>query len=201
MTRWGWSARIYGLVIAAALTGCVTAYQPYSLTGGYKDRQVGPNRHYVEFYGNGKTTRDTVFAYWLYRCAELTRDKGFDYFALISRTPPQGAAAHPQGESTALARGGAPVYTFVPGGTIRTWSARGVIELRKGQPGDLDEGPAFAAKEVLSLLGPSVRQAMASGGNVTLPQRYAQVDEERAAPPERGRGAVRLEDLEGLLPK
>jgi len=58
---------------AALLAGCATAYQPHSSSGGYKDRPDGANRHFVEFHGNGKTTRDTVLAYWLYRCAELAQ--------------------------------------------------------------------------------------------------------------------------------
>jgi hypothetical protein len=189
--------------LAALLAGCVTAYQPHSLTGGYKDRLVGTSRHYVEFYGNGNTTRDTVFAYWLYRCAELTHEKGFDYFVLISRTPPSGAAVEPEDVETVPVRtpSRAPVYTYVPGHTSTTWSARGVIELRKGQPGEMEDRPSYVAKELLSALGPAVRQAMAAGGNVTLPPRFSLADEPSSAAQEQRRGPVKLEDLDALLPK
>lgn len=195
-------------VVIGLLAGCatVTPYQPHSWTGGYKERLVGPNRWYVEFFGNGHTNRDTVTAYWLYRCAELTQEKGFDYFLFVSKTPPPGAALEPADEegTTVLARsrgGSVPIYTYIPGHTITTWSARGVIEMRKGEP-SREEPRAHVAKEVLTHLGPAVRQAMAAGSNVTLPGDYSATSEERQAGPQQGGGgAVKLDDLDALLPK
>ena len=194
-------------VLALALAGCatVTPYQPRAFTGGYQERLVGPNRWYVEFFGNGHTTRDTVTAYWLYRCAELTQEKGFDYFVFVSKTPPPGAAAEPWHDDAvpARSRGGyVPIYTYMPGQTITTWSARAVIELRKGDPGETEEPRAHLAKDVLTHLGPAVRQAMAAGSNVTLPSGYtAATEDPERAPKQGGSGAVKLEDLDALLPK
>jgi hypothetical protein len=196
-------------IVTALLAGCatVTPYQPRAFSGGYQERLVGPNRWYVEFFGNGHTTRETVTAYWLYRCAEVTQEKGFDYFVFIAKTPPPGAAAEPteETETKVLARGGGgyvPIYTFVPGQTITTWSARGVIELRKGEPSPSDETRSHVAKELLSALAPAVREAMAAGKNVKLPTDYQVANEERpAAPQPPGAAAVKLEDLDALLPK
>lgn len=155
---------------AALLAGCATAYQPHSSSGGYKDRPDGANRHFVEFHGNGKTTRDTVLAYWLYRCAELAQERRFDHFVVISRDLPPGA----------------------------TPSVRGLIELRKGPPAQADGRTAYPARELIALLGPAVARP---GRNVALPPRFALAEEPRRAPREQETGAVRLEDLEALLPR
>ena len=173
---------IAGLVIllAIVLSGCATGYQPYSITGGYKNQQVGPNRYYVEFYGNGNTNRDTVFAYWLYRCAELTQEKGFDYFIIVSDAPPPG-----------ISGGSATIQ--VASYTITTWSGRGVIELYKGVPSEYLDRVGIA-KDIIAALGPAVREAMASHGNVKLPPGYS------PDPPRRS-GPLKLDDLEALLPK
>jgi hypothetical protein len=176
---------VWGLaiLIAAVLTGCATGYQPYSITGGYKDQQVGPNRYYVEFFGNGNTTRDTVFAYWLYRCAELTQEKGFDYFIVVSDAPPPGISGDLGGSA----------MVQVASYTITTWSGRGVIEVHKGVPPEhLDH--VGIAKDIIAALGPAVREAMASHGNVKLPPGYS------PDPPRRS-GPLKLDDLEALLPK
>lgn len=192
------------------LAGCVTTYQPRGATGGFEDRPVGENRYYVEFYGNGNTTRDTVMAYWLHRCAELTVQKGFDHFVLISKTPPPGASLHgagvvtaggsdgrPEPDAIVRAKGATYVPIYVPGGTITTWSARGVIEMSKGYI--VREGrPTFDARELLARLGPAVRQASAAGTNVTLPKDFL---EEASGRPVRSDGAVKLDDLDALLPK
>lgn len=37
----------------AMLVGCVTSYQPWGTTGGYKDRQIDDQTLHVEFRGNG----------------------------------------------------------------------------------------------------------------------------------------------------
>lgn len=190
----------------ALLGGCATTYEPRSATGGYQERAVGPNRWYVEFFGNGKTTRDTVSAYWLYRCAELTSQKGFDYFVIISKTPPPEARAgvlrvaheRRQGlEFTALKSADAadaPIY--VRTATITIWSWHGVIELRKGAADD-EERPVFVARTILEKLGPQVLAATQRGRNIRLP-RDLFAGEQRQ--PRSAAGAVRLEDLDALLP-
>lgn len=74
-----------------ALSACTTAtpYQPLAegrvATGGYSDQQVEANRYRVTFAGNSMTSRDTVERYLLYRAAELTREKGYDWFTMADR--------------------------------------------------------------------------------------------------------------------
>lgn len=74
-----------------ALTACTTAtpYQPLAqrgaTTGGYFDEQIEADRFRVTFSGNSMTSRETVERYLLYRAAELTRQRGYDWFVMANR--------------------------------------------------------------------------------------------------------------------
>lgn len=83
------AALAFGLLLA----GCTTAtpYQPYraefagGVHGGYSDQQIAPDRYVVRFHGNELTSRDRVEGYMLYRAAELTLQRGYDWFLVIDR--------------------------------------------------------------------------------------------------------------------
>ena len=66
-----------------------TPYAPATGSGqyrtGYWDEQIEPNRYRVTFAGNSLTSRETVERYLLYRAAQLTVERGFDYFVLSDR--------------------------------------------------------------------------------------------------------------------
>ena len=64
------------------LYGCATTYGPHGLTGGYKEREIAHNQYIVSFFGNGHTSGQQVWNFWIYRCAELTLEKGFEFFEL-----------------------------------------------------------------------------------------------------------------------
>jgi len=95
MARYRLSARRAGLAVALPLalilSGCETAtpYQPLarpgSSAGGYSDQQIEPNRFRVTFSGNSMTSRETVETYLLYRAAQLTVERGFDWFEMADR--------------------------------------------------------------------------------------------------------------------
>lgn len=74
---------------SAALAGCMTAtpYQPATNSSrtGFSDEQIESNRFRVSFAGNSLTARETVERYLLYRAAELTVQRGFDHFVLVTR--------------------------------------------------------------------------------------------------------------------
>lgn len=73
---------------ATMLGGCTTAtpYQPYiaerapGVHGGYSEQQLAPDFFLVRFHGNELTSRERVEAYLLYRAAELTLQRGYDWF-------------------------------------------------------------------------------------------------------------------------
>jgi hypothetical protein len=210
--------RIASLAALAAiflLAGCLgpTPYQVKQFNGGYQERATGPNQWFVEFFGNGYTTRETVFAYWMHRCAELTQQKGFDYYVVVARAPAAGAAVeidirHAAGEAPGEAPPtvrvkGATGYTpiFVPsGGGVTTWSARGVIEMHKTLPPG-ETRRVYDVKEILAKLGPAVRQASESGGNVKVPTEIFAGAPDQESPGRADGVGIKLEELDGLLPK
>ena len=85
-----------GLLAALAtstlvVAGCATEtpYRPAVGRGfyrtGFSERQIEPNRFLVTFAGNTVTERDTVERYLLFRAAELTLQRGYDYFVTVDR--------------------------------------------------------------------------------------------------------------------
>lgn len=76
---------------ASVLGACTTAtpYQPAMGRGeyrtGYWDEQIEADRFRVTFAGNSLTSRETVERYLLYRAAQLTVERGYDYFVLSDR--------------------------------------------------------------------------------------------------------------------
>jgi hypothetical protein len=113
-----------------------------------------------------------VWAFWLYRCAELTQEKGYTHFALRkpgeplarwrpapTERPGLRAAAYREGDAApAMLKtkgGGAPVYIYTPGHTITTYHSDAVVALYR-EP--LPEGlVVLKAQAVLDELGPYVR--------------------------------------------
>lgn len=64
------------------LTGCATAYQQKSFTGGFSELQLSENIWKVSFHGNGYTRSERAEELSLLRCAELTLEKGYTHFGL-----------------------------------------------------------------------------------------------------------------------
>ena len=64
------------------LYNCSTPYQPKGMLGGYSEEMVIKNLYKVEFKGNQHTDAETIQRYLMYRCAELTEEKGYDYFTV-----------------------------------------------------------------------------------------------------------------------
>ncbi len=94
------SLRLLSLVAGAALlASCatVTPYQPQvsrgPVSGGYTDTQVEPDCLRVSFAGNTLTSRETVEVGLLYRAAELTLSRGYDWFELADRATDRKAYA------------------------------------------------------------------------------------------------------------
>lgn len=77
--------RVIALAMAAAvLAACATPYGEQGLLGGFSAIELQPDVWRVKFQGNGYTTRETAQTYWLNRCAELTLEKGYGTFEILS---------------------------------------------------------------------------------------------------------------------
>lgn len=75
-------------LVGLSLAGCSlvqpTPYQPYGMVGGYRDVQLTPHVYQVYFSGNNRTPFLQMGNYLLRRSGELTREKGYHYFAVLS---------------------------------------------------------------------------------------------------------------------
>jgi hypothetical protein len=187
---------LLGGFAALLLAGCMTGYQPHGMTGGHQERKLDEDMYHVSFHGNGNTPRAVVLKYFLYRCAELTLERGYDYFELYA---PERAAALPDEPRFVKTQ-----YTY----TITTWSASAIVRM---YPKDLmmSAPTLFSAREVVGLLGADVRSGSpgheipaklraVEGNFPVLPESYAKARTRPSAP---AAGAVQLDDLKDLLPK
>jgi hypothetical protein len=154
---------ITGVVLMIAV-GCATPYQQKGLTGGYSDTKIGRDTVLVWFRGNGHTSKERVQLYLLYRCAEVTRQYGYDYFVATSGdtegktgyisnySASTSASAFDMGNS---AFGSA--HTYGSGATIpvHKYGAEALIKMFAGQK-PANDPKAYDATETLQYLGPQL---------------------------------------------
>ena len=74
---------IYLLSITFILSACATTYQKAGVTGGYTETQLDANVYQVDFSGNAYISSQEVADFALLRSAELTLEKGYNYFVII----------------------------------------------------------------------------------------------------------------------
>jgi len=157
------------------LAGCITPtpYRPAVGPGpGYREQQIEDDRYRVTFRGNRVTPRETVETYLLYRAAELTLERGFDYFVVTER-----ATATETSYDVSVF----PVYGYYPHGHFgfgfhrfpyyaygypwaynvhyrhdREFEAIAYIVLRRGEKPEGSEY-AYDAREVKETLEPQIR--------------------------------------------
>ena len=77
------------LMLFLILTGCATPYQRVGLSGGYSDTRLQENVFTVSFRGNGYTSVERSSDFALLRCAELTIENGFKFFAIADSSQDQ----------------------------------------------------------------------------------------------------------------
>src|SRR6476646_5378830 len=75
---------LFVAAVAVSLASCATPYAQQGFTGGFDVQELRPDVFRVSFQGNCYTTRETVQVYWLYRCAQLAIEKGFNGFEILS---------------------------------------------------------------------------------------------------------------------
>ena len=54
------------------------------MLGGYSEEKILDNLYRVEFEGNQHSKPEKIQNYLMYRCAELTQEMGYEYFAIVS---------------------------------------------------------------------------------------------------------------------
>lgn len=159
--------RIVSLLLSAVLlTACAstTPYQSQRDGYGYTEQILEPNRVRVSFAGSSATSRETVENYLLYRAAEVTLARGFDYFVM---TKTQTEARSGNSPSVNLGFGG---FGFgsrsgvglgvgtSTGGDKRAYTAQSeVLMFRGGKPAG--DPQAFDAREVRSNLEARIQRS------------------------------------------
>jgi len=160
-------ARVCAVLFAAVLTtSCATHYGPNTLFGGYKETRIDDARFRVKFDGNGYASQERVWSFWIYRCAELTKQNGYAYFGLelppmqtssIPRPGPIRNVAYQPGDGPHFVKTGGVSYVpiYIPGGRVTTWHTDAVVVMFKEPP---SEGPpVLRAQSVLDDLDPYVK--------------------------------------------
>lgn len=174
------------LAVACTLAGCTTAtpYQPLTPStrgeGGYSDMRLERNRYRVTFAGNSMTSRETVERYLLYRAAELTRQRGFDWFVMADRNTERRSRTYVDRPFTTGPYGyWGPSWRYRGTGfgwrtwdpfwgdpfwdrgidvtTVDQYEATAEIVMRHG-PKPRNNPRAFDAQDILANLGPSIQR-------------------------------------------
>jgi hypothetical protein len=74
------------LLLALMVSACATGYQQKGLSGGYSDTQIDENTFRVSYETKGTIANaEKVENMMLYRAAELTTQKGYDWFRITDR--------------------------------------------------------------------------------------------------------------------
>jgi TonB family protein len=77
------NARALGAIcVILSLAACATGYQSSGITGGYTEKKITDSAYVVGFGGNGFASKDRIYYFWTYRCAELTLEKGYSLFSI-----------------------------------------------------------------------------------------------------------------------
>ena len=168
---------VIALLIVAGITACATPYQPQGATGGYSEIKIANDLYTVRFGGNGNTSKNTVFKYWLYRCAELTQQNGYAYFEVLGRasgntniTRDDAVASHVMqpvmepiaghlGDNESIkTKGGGYVPVYIPSysyTTVTTWSMNSTIRMSKQVPAE-EHPTIYKAANILKELANEV---------------------------------------------
>jgi hypothetical protein len=172
------------LAAAAALTlaacSTPTPYQPLQTggvsNGGYTDTRISSDRFRVSFQGNTITDRDTVERYLLYRAAEITREAGYDWFAMVDRDTERQAREYVTQSDPFGYAAWRPTWYYLGNGrwtvvhqydpwlsrpyyerrTVDQYRATAEIFLGRGEK-PANDPKAFDAREVMANLGPTLR--------------------------------------------
>lgn len=144
-----------------------TPYAPLTDRYGYAEQQLEDNRYRVTFTGNTVTAKETVENYLLYRAAELTRTRGYDYFELTDRDTDKSTRYlsnyttfghfRSRHDRFGLHHSAGPGFVTGTSRPITEYEATATILLFRGEkPGD--KAQAYDARDVLQRLAPKIRR-------------------------------------------
>jgi hypothetical protein len=164
---------------ALLLGACATGYQKSSITGGYSERRINDSAYVVSFNGNGFASKDRVYYFWIYRCAELTLQQGYGLYVIqpnrssANRLPPDPAfkpAVLTLGEGGGFIKthggGGGVIVVPMAGSGATKWTYSATVLMYK-KPLAKEQVWGIDAEQTVALLKPYVT----ANGNITPPTR------------------------------
>lgn len=163
------------LFAAAALTACASTptYTPAAEQGaaGYSETQIESNRYFVTYRAPGGASAALLHDYALLRAAELTAERGSEWFWVDRRTldAPDGRARN--GPSVGVGVGGGSWggrsgggvsvgLNFPLGGGGGQRASSATLEIRFGEGAKPDDANAYNARETAT----NLRARLAQGG-------------------------------------
>jgi hypothetical protein len=154
-------------LVCALLVACAgpTPYQRLIEGRGYHEEQLDASRFRVSFFGNARTSPETIENYVLFRAAELTLESKGDYFIVLDQgegrlaTVTPNSLERPQQEYEGEDGAQDPIFETVATGSVRpvvSHQATLVIEVHTG-PRPADQLNAFGASELKDRLKPLIQ--------------------------------------------
>jgi hypothetical protein len=172
----GWIRKSsFALLLPLILCSCATGYGAKGFSGGYSDTRIDDTHYVVSFDGNGFTDKARVWNYWIYRCAELTQQHGYEYFSTqrMNATPPHAlyddrlqAPGYAEAERAGFVKthgGGGPIFVPVPGGgsSSISYHSRAIVSFYHF-PQEANASFVLNAQSILSDLGAYVKGGQSS---------------------------------------
>ncbi|HMO41478.1 MAG TPA: hypothetical protein PKE17_18855 [Saprospiraceae bacterium] len=113
------------------MTSCTTPYQRTGATGGYSDTRLQENVFTVNFRGNGYTSRERAQDFAMLRCADITIENGFRYFAIADSSADEKTMMYHSGGSSQT-YGTMNTYGNTTYGNFNTYGSSGTsVPIRK----------------------------------------------------------------------
>lgn len=156
------------LILLLAACARPTPYQPAIDGYGFTEQRIEDNRYRITFHGNSVTPQQVVEDYMLYRAAELTREKGYDYFEIADKQTDKNtqylATYSDPLPPYPYWYGGRRFYPYPVGPTFQTGTYRPIVQYtvqanivlyRGKKPPEKVE--AYDAQDVIQRLRPTIR--------------------------------------------
>jgi hypothetical protein len=94
--------KVFASLLFVLLASCAAP------VGTFSQKQVSSNQYEIQLIGQFNIPRDQVWINWIYRCAQLTKEKGYSYFSVADPTTikvrPTNARPAPQALTTSEQR-------------------------------------------------------------------------------------------------
>jgi len=152
------------LSVLIGLSGCkqYNRYQPLSESGysGYNNTRIDEHTVRVSYHGSYGNSNERVEDYLLYRCAQVTKQYGFDYFVIVSSSsqPVVTSTTSPALINTYSRKGDESYGIITPGQTtyFQRSIASKVIKMYRGKKAN-QSSMTYNANEVIRYMKPGIQ--------------------------------------------